>query len=141
MSKKTIIEKFNDEKHVKVEIIEKDFADMKTGEKMFIASPKIIDNYINHIPKGKSVSLKTLRKDLAIEHHADNTCPLTAGIFLRIVAEKNYEDFSNGKSIEKITPFWRVIEPTSPMLKKLSFGKEFVLEQHQKENLFIKKLN
>jgi hypothetical protein len=67
MAKKTIQEKYEDEKHVKVEIIDKDFADMKKGEKMFIASPKLIASYINQVPKGKSVSIKTIRKDLALE--------------------------------------------------------------------------
>lgn len=136
MAKKSIQEKFNDEKHVKVEVLDKDFSDMKKGEKMFIPSPKILASYINQIPKGKSVSIKTLRKDLAIEHHADNTCPLTTGIFLRILAEKNYEDMQNGTALAKITPFWRVIDPKSPLLKKLTFGNEFILEQHKKENLY-----
>lgn len=136
MAKKTIQEKYEDEKHVKVEIIDKDFADMKKGEKMFIASPKIIASYINQVPKGKSVSIKTMRKDLALQNHADNSCPLTTGIFLRIVAEKNFEDFQNGKTLNKLTPFWRVVEPKSSLMKKLSFDTTFILEQHQKENLF-----
>lgn len=137
MAKKSIQEKYDDEKHVKVEVLDNNFSDMKAGDKMFIASPKIIASYINELPKGKSVSIKTLRKDLAVENKADNTCPLTTGIFLRIVAEKNYEDFQNGKALNKLTPFWRAIEPTSPMLKKLTFGKDFILEQHRKEKLFI----
>jgi hypothetical protein len=104
MAKKTIREKYEDEKHVKVEVLDKDFSDMKKGEKMFIASPKIIDAYISSIPKGKSINIKTMRKDLALEHNADNTCPLTTGIFLRIGAEKNYEDHQNGKPLNKIAP-------------------------------------
>lgn len=136
MAKKSILEKYEDEKHVKVEVLDKDFSDMKAGEKMFIASPKILAAYINQIPPGKFVSLKTMRKDIAIEKNADNSCPLTTGIFLRILAEKNYEDFINGKAVKRLTPFWRVIDPTSPLLKKLTFGKEFILEQHTKEKLF-----
>lgn len=136
MAKKTIQEKYNDEKHVKVEVLEKKYSDFNAGDRMFIASPKIIANYINQIPKGKFVSVKTLRKDIAVENNADNSCPLTTGIFLRIVAEKNYEDYLNGKKINLLTPFWRAIEPKSPLMKKLAFA-PFILEQQQKEKLFI----
>jgi DeoR/GlpR family transcriptional regulator of sugar metabolism len=135
MEKKSIQEKYDDEKHVKVEILEKGFSDLNAGDKMFIASPKIIANYIDQIPKGKSVSIITMRKDIALEHNADNTCPLTTGIFLRIVAEKNYEDYKNGKKSNQLTPFWRVINPDSPLLKKLPFA-GFITEQQHKEKLF-----
>lgn len=137
MAKKSIQEKYDDEKHVKVEVLDKDFSDMKKGGKMFIASPKIIAGYIQQISKGKSASIKTMRKDIAVENNADNTCPLTTGIFLRIVAEKNYEDYQNGKAINKLTPFWRVVEPKSSLMKKLSFDTAFITEQHKKEKLFF----
>lgn len=138
MAKKSIQEKYADEKHVKVEVLDKDFSDMKKGERMFIASPKILAAYINQISKGKSVSIKTMRKDLAIENNADNTCPLTTGLFLRFVAEKNYEDFTNGVAVNKLTPFWRVVDPKLPLLKKLTFDEAFILEQQQKEKIFLK---
>ena len=35
---------------------------MKVGENMLIATPKIIDDYINQIPKGIKINIKTLRK-------------------------------------------------------------------------------
>ena len=60
---------------------------MKVGENMLIATPKIIDEYINQIPKGINVNIKTLRKDLALTYNVDTTCPVTTGIFLRIVSE------------------------------------------------------
>jgi hypothetical protein len=101
---------------------------------MFIATPKLIDQYINEIGVGKRIDLKTLRKDLAIEHNADYTCPVTTGIFLRIVAEANYEKLQQGKHLEEITPFWRVIEPNSPLAKKRTFGQVFLLEQIEKES-------
>ena len=43
--------------------------------------------------------------DLAIEYQADNTCPVTIGIFLRIVSEASYEELKSGKGIEEVTPF------------------------------------
>ena len=89
---KTWQEKFNSAKQPIVKTIEKRFADLTEGTKMFIASPKLIDVYINEIPEGVSVDLKTMRLDLAIEHQADNSCPVTTGIFLRIVSEVAFEN-------------------------------------------------
>jgi hypothetical protein len=118
-----------------VKRIEKDFADMPANSTMLIATPKIIDEYVRQIPKGKGVSLQTLRKDLAIQYNADYTCPVTSGIFLRIVSEAAYEQLEQGKALSKITPFWRVVDEKSPLIKKLSFGSEFVLQQRQKEGI------
>ena len=133
-SKKTWLDKLNEKKEPKTKRIDIDFADIPAGSNMFIATPKLIDEYIQQIGIGKRIDIKTLRKDLAIEHNADYTCPVTTGIFLRIVAEANYEKLQNGKRVEEITPFWRVIEPKSALAKKLTFGQEFLLQQIEKES-------
>ena len=132
--KKSRLDKLNENKEPKIKRIGIDFADIPAGSNMFIATPKLIDQYINEIGVGKRIDLKTMRKDLAIEHNADYTCPVTTGIFLRIVAEANYEKLQQGKHLEEITPFWRVIEPNSPLAKKLTFGQVFLLEQIEKES-------
>jgi hypothetical protein len=131
--KKNWLDKLNEHKEPKIKRIEINFADIPAGSKMFIASPKLIDEYIQEIGVGKRIDIKTLRKDLALEHNADYTCPVTTGIFLRIVAEANYEKFQQGKHINEITPFWRVIEPNSSLAKKLTFGRDFLLQQIEKE--------
>ena len=79
---------------------------------MLIATPKIIDEYINQIPKGINVNIKTLRKDLALTYNADTTCPVTTGIFLRIAIEQNMGDVN--------FPYWRVIDENHPVVKKLN---------------------
>jgi hypothetical protein len=132
--KKTWLEKLNENKEPKIKRIDIDFADIPAGSNMFIATPKIIDQYVKEIGFGKRVDLKTMRKDLALEHIADYTCPVTTGIFLRIVAEANYEKLQQGKSVEEITPFWRVIDPKSTLAQKLSFGKELLVSQRDKES-------
>lgn len=133
-SKKTWLDKLNEKKEPKTKRIDIDFADIPAGSNMFIATPKLIDEYIQQIEIGKRIDIKTLRKDLAIEYNADYTCPVTTGIFLRIVAEANYEKLQNGKHVGEITPFWRVIEPKSALAKKLTFGQEFLLQQIEKES-------
>jgi hypothetical protein len=133
--RKTWHEKLHINRELEIEKIDKDFADIPAGCKMLIATPLIVDQYIRHIPKGSSTTLQQMRKDLAAEYHADYTCPITSGIFLRIVAEAAYEEYLQGKALTKITPFWRMIDSKSPAAKKLSFGFDFVKEQRSKEGL------
>jgi hypothetical protein len=132
--KKSWLDKLNENKEPKIKRIDIDFADIPAGSTMFIATPKLIDQYIKKIGVGKRINIKTLRKDLALAHNADYTCPVTTGIFLRIVAEANYEKLQQGELLEEITPFWRAIEPNSALAKKLTFGQDFLLQQIEKES-------
>lgn len=132
-TRKTWTDKLHETKQAKVKRIETDFADIPAGSSMFIATPQIIDGYVKQLKKGAQVNIKTLRKDLALQHGADYTCPVTTGIFLRIVAEAAYENLQQGTPISKLTPFWRVIEPDSPLAKKLSFGQDFLKKQIRAE--------
>lgn len=128
-------EKLNDGRQPQIEIAGKGFGGIKAGQKMLIPTPRLIDEYIRQIPKGKTVDSATIRNDLAIEHGAEVTCPLTTGIFIRIVAEAAYEEFQGGKPINKIAPFWRVINEKSPTAKKLTFGTSFLKEQRVQEGI------
>jgi hypothetical protein len=133
--RKSWVEKRDLDKEAVVKKLDKDFADMRTGEKMLIATSRIVDAYIRHIPRGHQQELKQMRKGLAVEYGADVTCPVTSGIFLRIVAEAAWEEYHQGKSISQITPFWRMMSTQSPTAKKLSFGLEFLKKQREKEKL------
>lgn len=133
--RKTWVEKRDNGKEPIVKKLDTDFADMKAGEKMLIATPGLIDAYIRDIPKGKQSGIAQLRKDLAATWHADTTCPVTTGIFLRIVAEAAYEEWQVGKKLEKITPFWRMIPTDAPTAKKLSFGTAFLEKMRKKEGI------
>ena len=132
---KTWQEKFNSTKPFSIKTIENRFADLPVGTKMLIATPKIIDAYINEIPIGIEVDLKTLRKDIALTYFADNTCPVTTGIFLRVVSEVAFEEYENKYDISKITPFWRVINAKMPIAKKLSCGIDFINQRRDREQL------
>ncbi|MFY0603221.1 MAG: hypothetical protein JXQ93_04680 [Flavobacteriaceae bacterium] len=135
MAKKTWLEKFNSNKPHIVKVIDKRFADMPAGTNMFIATPKIVDAYVNHIPRGVEVDIVTMRKDLAAEYDAEKTCPVTASIFLRVASEVAFEEYQKGVSLDKITPFWRVITPKMPIAKKLTCGLDFIKEQRINEGL------
>ncbi len=135
VNKKSWLDKLYEKKEAKVKHIDFKFADIPEDSEMYIATPQIIDNYIKQIPEGKKVSVLSMRKDLAIENNAEYTCPVTTGIFLRIVAEANYEKYAQTNSLKDITPFWRIIEPNSALVKKLTFGKDFIIEQRNAESL------
>jgi hypothetical protein len=133
--RKTWAEKLNIDRTPVIEKVDKDFAGVKTGQMMLIPTPKIVDRYIRQIPKGRQVDTETIRRDLAAEYHAEVTCPLTTGIFIRIAAEAAYEEYKNGKPVNKITPFWRVVGEKSSTAKKLTFGTKFLREQRRKERI------
>ena len=126
-------EKLNVDRSFVVKRLDKNFSDMKVGENMLIATPKIIDEYINQIPKGIDINIKTLRKDIALTYNADTTCPVTTGIFLRIVSEAAYEDLLNGE--KNITPFWRVVDHESKTASKLACGINFIKKRRSEENI------
>lgn len=133
--RKTWVEKLNPDAVPEVKRISSDFADIKAGETMLIATPLIVKDYIQQLTKGHETTLAQMRKDLAAIYHADKTCPVTSGIFLRIVAEAAWEEYQAGKPLRNITPFWRILTEKSPTAKKLSFGTEFLVQQRQKEKL------
>jgi len=112
-----------------------DFADIPAGSKMLIATPKIVDDYVRQIPKGYFTDIKQIRKDLAAGYKAEYTCPVTTGIFIRIIAENAHEEYIKGRSLSKITPFWRALSAKSPSAKKLSFGIKFLKDQQKKEGI------
>lgn len=128
-------EKLHINREAEVEKTEKQFADIPPGSTMLIATPLIMDAYIRQIPKGHFTDIKQIRKDLAAEYKAEYTCPVTTGIFIRIVAEAAYEEYEKGKPLSKITPFWRAMSLKSPSAKKLSFGIKFLEDQQKKEGI------
>lgn len=132
---KTWTQKLQSAKKPVVKRLDFPFAGIPAGSNMLISSPKDIENYIKELPFGKAVTIETLRKDLAIAQHADYTCPVTTGIFLRVVAEAAYETYRQTKSPEDVTPFWRVVDPASPLAKKLACGSDFIVRQRKSENI------
>jgi len=128
----TATEKFNKKYVEVVKVIEKDFSDLKRGDKMLISSPRSISKYIKKIPYGKEKTIKLMRRELAKFSNADNTCPLTTGIFLRIAIEASLET----QNLDKPDlPFWRVINERSPITKKLPISKDDLIYLRTKEGL------
>lgn len=134
---KTWQQKFNNGRVPVLESAEKDWAGIPAGEKFLISTPAEIDAYIRQIPLGKAVSFATMKRDIALGHGTPYMCPLTAGIFTRIVAERAWEQMQQGLDPNEITPFWRVVDLKMPLAKKLSFGTDFLSEKRREEGLSV----
>ena len=87
---------------------------------MLIPTPKLVDAVIRKVPRGKLITVGTIRKKLAAEHGADVTCPLTTGIFIRIAAEASEEARANGA--KRTTPYWRVVRDNGELNPKFPGG-------------------
>ena len=106
-SRKSWKEKLHNQEHSKVVEIPARMAKRLGSGTMLIPKPLDVDALIRKIKKGKLVTVSEIRSRLARDNHVDITCPLTTGIFVRIVAEAADEDLRNGKN--RVTPYWRVI--------------------------------
>lgn len=105
------------------------------GDKIFIATPILVRDYMKKIRKGSSRTIEEMRNEFAKANKADATCPMTSSIFARIAAEAALEEMEDGKPVEKITPFWRLIDAKSPIAKKLSCGATFVAKMRRAEGI------
>lgn len=131
MAKTTWAEKFLQPREALVEVVQKTTPAMKAGQKMLIPTPAEIDEVVRTIPKGQVMAMADLRDRLAQNHEADVTCPLTTGIFLRMAAEYALQEMAQGK--EDVMPFWRVVDPKSPLAKKLPCGPDFIASHRAAE--------
>lgn len=102
---------------------------------MVIVTPKIIDTLVNSVPKGKLITIGAMREKFARDYDTNTTCPLTTGIFLRIVAEAAEENSREGN--KNITPYWRVVRDTGEMIDKFPGGVEAHAEKLKAEDFEI----
>jgi hypothetical protein len=66
------------------------------GRWVLVPTPLTADEEIRTVPKGKLITTGRLRQRLARRQKADSTCPMTIGIFLRIISEAAEEDRREG---------------------------------------------
>ena len=107
----------------------------KFGEKMLIPTPRLVDDVVKKIRKGSLFTLGLMREYLAEQNRADFTCPLTSGIFLRIVAETAEEDREKGK--KRITPYWRMLKDDGTLNPKFPGGEEAQAEKLRHEGFAV----
>jgi alkylated DNA nucleotide flippase Atl1 len=119
MARKTWSEKLNDSKNMPV--VEK-VTDQKTvarygGDRMLIAPPLAYDEIMKRVPEGKVITADRIRDYLARKNNADFTCPLTAGIFINVVAQASVE-----RSGGNPTPYHRTLKKDGELNEKYPDG-------------------
>ena len=103
--------------------LDKDFAGVPAGAKLLISCPLEVAEYLRkHVPAGETREVQQMRRELAALHGADATCPVSTAIFLRTVAEAAWDEIEAGVPVTDVAPFWRVVDPKSPLTKKLRAG-------------------
>lgn len=125
--------RFLAKKEPKVVVLTMNFAGTKAGNKLYIATPGIVANYIARIPHGETRTIERLRNELARKNKAHATCPVSTAIFLRIVAEAAWDDLTEGVLPQNVVPFWRVIEPNSAIAKRLRCDSAWIAHMREAE--------
>ncbi len=74
-----------------------------------------------------------MRRELAKAYGADAACPVSTALFLRTVAEAAWDQIETGVPVNEVAPFWRVVDPKSPLAKKLRAGSDWIAVQRASE--------
>lgn len=130
---KSAKERLNTDKQQKIVVLDKDFAGVKKGQTLFVATPKIVDTYIKKIPYGEKRTIERMRRELARRRKCDATCPVSSAIFIRIAAQAAIDEMENGKSVTEVTPFWRLLTSKDKITKRLNIDPDFVDVQRASE--------
>lgn len=119
--KKTNVEKLLDNKDLPriVEVDDPKAIKIYGGTKMLIAPPMYYYEIMKKIPEGQLITSDRIRGYLAKINEADYTCPLTAGIFINIVAGAAMEDQ------EYYIPYYRTLKKEGQLNEKFPGGIEY----------------
>lgn len=106
--------------------------DLKTikkygGNKMYFAPPVEYDRIMKQIPAGKVITIGDIRKYFAKQSGADFTEPMTAGIFVTIVAWASYQ------RTDAKTAYWRTLKADGELNAKYPGGIEAQKEMLEAE--------
>jgi hypothetical protein len=92
------------------------------GRRVLVPTPRMVDELVRTVPTQKLITVGQIRRRLAESLDAESTCPLTTGIFLRIISEAAEEDRQTGK--HPVTPYWRVVKDDGGLNPKFPGGVE-----------------
>lgn len=102
--------------------VPRDRPEAKAGQSVVVPTVEGIDAMIRAIPYGETRTVKELRADLADAHGAEMACPVTTGFHLRGIAEAVMACLADGVPPEAMTPVWRIVDESSPLLRKAPGG-------------------
>lgn len=103
------------------------------GNKMYFAPPIEYDKIMKLVPFGKVITIGEIRTFFAKLSGADFTEPITAGIFVSIVAWASYQ------RTEDETPYWRTLKANGELNPKYPGGVEEQKEKLEAEGHTVNK--
>lgn len=86
------------------------------GDRMYFAPPLDYDKVMRLVPFGKLLTIGIIREHFAKQSGADFTEPITAGIFVSIVAWASFQ-----RADDK-TPYWRTLKANGELNAKYPGG-------------------
>lgn len=125
--KKTPLEKLEYPAHPEIKEAPPRWAEQFGGKDMLIPTPGLIIEALSNIQPGELLRVGQLRKALADRASADFACPLTTGIFLRVVAE------AAEAGAPQAYPWWRVVQDDGALNLKFPGGGTVQAERLQAE--------
>jgi alkylated DNA nucleotide flippase Atl1 len=96
-------------------------------DRMYFAPPIAYDQVMRRVPYGKLLTVGAIREYFAEQSGADFTEPITAGIFVSIVAWASYQ-----RTADK-TPYWRTLKANGELNPKYPGGAAAQKELLEKE--------
>lgn len=97
------------------------------GNRMYFAPPLDYDKVMRRVPCGQLLTVGSIREYFAKQSGADFTEPITAGIFVSIVAWASFQRKDNK------TPYWRTLKANGELNEKYPGGIEAQKEMLEKE--------
>ncbi len=130
---KTAAEHLNTDKQAKHVVLDKDFAGVKKGQRLFVATPRIVADYIDAIPAGETRTIERLRRELARAEGCDASCPVSTAIFIRLASQAAIDELNEGKEPDEVRPFWRLLTSKDKIAKKLTIDGQWIDDQRAAE--------
>ena len=87
---------------------------------MLVPSPLFVAEAIRRVRSGRLITPRVLRERMAQQFGADQSCPMTTGILLHIVAGAAEEQLHAGR--RPVAPYWRVVDDKGRLNQKSPFG-------------------
>ena len=97
------------------------------GDRMYFAPPMAYDEVMRRVPCGKLTTVGKIREYFARKSGADFTEPITAGIFVSIVA------WASHQRAEDKTPYWRTLKANGELNEKYPGGAKAQKEKLEAE--------
>ena len=101
------------------------------GSRMYFAPPIDYDKVMKQVPFGKLITVGKIREYFARQSGADFTEPITAGIFVSIVA------WASEQREEDETPYWRTLKANGELNAKYPGGIDVQKEKLEAEGHII----